>query len=210
MRRMNRNAMVLWLNLYHLEQLEKFTEELELLWRERLKEYEIRGNEFEDEETKQEFFEFYYDDWSVYRDNYPNIANYSVLVSSHSLLEKMCADYYLHALENNADWKTINQKHKHALNYIDCFRSNFGNHLLSKKTYQKFRDFNQLRNKIVHSSGKVNIKQDKGIMNIIQKSETISLSNHEEIILTSDYLKSVFEMVREIVTQIHNSIYSEE
>lgn len=207
---MNRNDMVLWLNLYHLEQLEKFTEELELLWHERLKEYEIRGSEFEDEETRQEFFEIYYDDWSVYRDNYPNIANYSVLVSSHSLLEKMCADYYRQAMKNNANWKDIKKPNIHALDYIKCFMDNFGKQLLNKETYQMFREFNQVRNKIVHSNGEVDKEKDRGIMQIIQKSELISLNDHEEIILTSEYVKKILEMITEIITQIHNSVYIQE
>lgn len=206
----NYSKIILSFNLSHLEHLEKFLDELDLLWNQRLKEYEVRGNEFEDEETREEFFDFYFDDWSVYRDNYPNIAKYSVLVSSHSLLEKLCTDYYQRAAKNNTNWKVITKTNKHALDYIDCFRKNFGKQLLNTETYQMFREFNQVRNKIVHSNGKVDREKDIGIMQIIQKLELLSLNNHGEIILTTDYVKKILKMITDIITQIHNSVFKEE
>ncbi|MGE6603285.1 hypothetical protein ACQKEY_16465 [Lysinibacillus fusiformis] len=130
--------LILRLNLHHLEHLEKFLYELESLWSERLNEYEIQGNEIQDEEIRAEFFDFYYDDWSVYEDDYPKIAKFSILVSIHSYFEKICSEYYQQVIRDNSNWKPIDKRSIHALDYIDWFRKNFGQHLFEKKLINSF------------------------------------------------------------------------
>ncbi|MGA3674100.1 hypothetical protein [Lysinibacillus agricola] len=199
---------ILTFNLYHLEQLEKFLYELELLWSERLNEYELQGNEIQDEESRQEFFDFYYDDWSVYRDEYPKIAKFSILVSGHSYFEKICSDYYQKAIIDNSNLKPIDKRNKHAVDYVNWFRKNFGKHLFERKTYQQFLDFNQVRNRIVHSNGKVD-KEKGSLLKIIKQSQGLDLNHHNEIEIDSEYVKEILNMISDLITQIHFHIYVE-
>lgn len=198
---------ILSFNLYHLEHLEKFLYELESLWSERLNEYEIQGNEIQDEESREEFFDFYYDDWSVYRDDYPKIAKYSILVSSHSYFEKLCSDYYQKAIRDNTNWKSIDKSNKHAQDYVDCFRKNFGQQLFKKQTYQQFRDFNQVRNRIVHSNGKVDKEKNKGLLKTINQSQWLDLNHYNELEIDTEYVKETFNMISDLITQIHHYVY---
>lgn len=79
-------AAKLSLNLYHLEHLGNFLNELQSLWDKRLNEYEVLGNEIQDEDRREEFFDYYYDDWSVYRDDYPKKLSIAYwLVVTHIL-----------------------------------------------------------------------------------------------------------------------------
>lgn len=196
------------LSLYHLEHLENFLDELQSLWDKRLNEYEGLGNEIEDEHTRQEFFEFYFDDWAVYRDDYPRIAKYSVVVSSHSYFEKICSDYYNKAQKDNPNWKVINKPNKHALDYVKYFKRNLGGKAVSEKIYQQFLDFNYVRNRIVHSNGEVDIEKNKRIMAIVSKVDGIKLNQLDEIVLEIEYIKGYLVMLSELIVQIHSRIYA--
>lgn len=199
---------ILTFNLYHLEQLEKFLYELESLWSERLNEYELQGNEILDEESRQEFFDFYYDDWSVYRDEYPKIAKFSILVSAHSFFEKICSDYYQKAILDNSNWKPIDKRNKHAVDFVNWFRKNFGENLFEEKAYQQFLVFNKVRNRVVHSNGKVDTGKESFIK-IIKMSQGLDLNHHNELEIDSEYVKEILNMISNLITQIHFHVYTE-
>jgi len=197
------------LSLTHFQDLERFLEETEALWVTNLDTYEDKGNEIKDEESREEFFDYHYDELVIYRDDFPRIARYSVFVSCFSYFEKLCLEYYNRALRLNTTLeKYQSDKLLHARDYVIWFRKNFGKAIFSKQIIHMFDEMNQVRNRIVHSNGKVDLNKHKGIVQIIENSSLIELNNLNEIHLSKGYISEVTRVLSELITIMHNCVYN--
>jgi len=198
---------ILSINLHQFENIKNFLNEVQLLWNEKLNDYEEMGNEIEDEEERNEFFDFYYDDWVVYRDEYPRLANYNGLVSCYSYFEKLCSDYYRRVLQFNPDFEGMKKRNIYALDYIKWFEKKFEKQILNEEKLEQFSHFHQIRNRIVHSNGKVDKIDHKELVGIISELKWVELNRHNELEISIEYIEEAIEMLSDSTVLIHNCVY---
>ena len=201
---------VLTFNLNHLERLKNFLDEVQFLWDKRLNDYEIIGSEIEDEEEREKYFDFFYDEWSEYRDEYPRIAKYSLIVSCHSYFEKICSDYYRSVLRDNLDLEVIPKRNIYALDYLKWFNDNYGERTIETKKIEELQLRNDVRNRIVHSNGKVDKKENKRLLRTIYESQWLDLNNHDELVIKDEYINETIDLLSSLIIEVHNCVYGRE
>jgi len=195
------------LSLTYFQEMERFLEETETLWNTRLKEYEAMANEIKEEEIKEEFYDYHYDEWILYRDDFPRIAKYSVVVNCFSYFEKLSSEYYNRALKFNTKLEKYHSDRLHARDYVNWFRKNFDKEIFPNQTFSTFDAMNQVRNRIVHSNGKVDLYKNKGIVKIIDNSSSIKLNDRNEIYMNREYIREVTNVLSELIQNMHNCVY---
>ncbi len=198
---------ILMINLDQFKNINNFLDEVQSLWHQKLNDYEERGNKIEDEAEREEFFDFYYDDWVLYRDEYPRLAIYNGLVSCYSYFEKLCSDYYKRVVKFNSDFEGIKKRRIYALDYIKWFERKFEKPIFSPKQEEQFSHLQQIRNRIMHSDGKVDKVENEELWRTINELKTVKLNMHDVLEISMEYIEETIKMLSELTISIHNCVY---
>lgn len=138
----------------------------------------------------------------------PNIFNKSALVSLYSCLEHNLNDYCnicQRIVQTNISVTDFNGDGiNRAKNYITKLMSiDFG---LSQE-WQFMIDFNKIRNCVVHTNGDISRMKSAGTLKtIIGKTQTISLNNGNNIIISLAYLNTIIHEIRELFQWLYTHL----
>lgn len=163
----------------------------------------------EDEEAKQEFYEFNIDDFILYSEALPRISKYGILMNLWAHLEYCVLELANEAIiELGIEGKVKGLGFEDYLNFI---RENVEATLVCSENQDKAEVLRVIRNRIMHSNGFVNREsQAKQHVNAIEYVETnglLSFSEKDQIIVSDDYVEECLELASEIIEEIHNAIY---
>lgn len=166
----------------------------------------------EDEETKQDFYDFHIDDFNLYRETLPRISKYGILMNLWAHLEYSVLELANEAITKlGIDGKVNGQ---YFGGYLDFIKENVNREVICTETQHKAEILRVIRNRIMHSNGIVNresqAQQHVKAIEYVETSTILSFSKKDRIIVSDDYVKECLDLAHVIIEEIHNSIYKAE
>ncbi|MGE8036744.1 hypothetical protein [Lysinibacillus sp. NPDC093692] len=168
------------------------------------------AEEIEDEEAKQQFYDFSSDNFILYEDTLPRINKYSILINLWTHLE-----YSVFQLANEAiselRLNAVNVRGQGFNDYLNFLRDNVEKNLVSSEKEEEIEILRVIRNRIVHSNGFVDrenkAKQQVDAIKYVESNELLSFSEDDRIIMSNYFVEECLDLASEIIEEIHNEIY---
>lgn len=201
---------------HRLDELKKYLDITEKYLQKAKAEFEAWSDERVKElpaEQRQEFYDFYYDEYWQYAEKFPRILRNSFLVATISLLE-----YELNVICNR-----LKKKHDIRINLSDLkgdtlertrkYCQNAGLELPDNNTtWQDIKHYYKVRNCIVHTNGLVmelQHKDRKELIPYLNSRRIISQDTiKQEIALTKQFCEEVIETIQTFLVELEKSINS--
>ena len=142
----------------------------------------------EDDETKQEYYDYNIDSFILYRDTLPRISKYGILMNLWAHLE-----YSVLELANEAITKLgIDAKVKGLglEDYLNFINENVDGELLCSENQDKAEVLRVIRNRIMHSNGIVD-RESRAIQHVnaieyVETNDLLTFSEKDQIIVSDD------------------------
>ncbi|MER1958929.1 MAG: hypothetical protein ABS942_16215 [Solibacillus sp.] len=170
---------------------------------------EKQAEGIDDEEVKQEFYEFHQEHFLLYEETLPRINNYSILTNIWTHLE-----FNIYQLANEAIKKfglTVSVTGNKLDDYLRFCRVNIEGEFVDSEKEEKKEILRIIRNRIIHDNGYVkrestNIQHVKAI-EYVESHEGLSFTEDDRIIVVNSYVEECLSVAREILVEIHSAIY---
>jgi hypothetical protein len=163
-------------------------------------------------EQRQEFYDFYQDDYWQYAEKFPRILRNSFLVSAHSLLEyeiklicsRLKKEQQIPISLSDLKGDTILDRTKL---YCKLAGLDFP---FNDPTWKEIKQYSKVRNCIVHTNGLLKEFQDKdkkGLIPYLTKKGIISQDTIEqEIALTEQFCAEVVETIQAFLENLYKAL----
>ncbi|EFU40906.1 hypothetical protein PVOR_18709 [Paenibacillus vortex V453] len=186
------------LELSYLEDLKVLFDETQSTWRGKMDSFQIEVDQL-DEKDKEEYIDFHYDSLVQIRDNLPRITNNSMLTNLYSFFEVNINEFYDKVrIESASDIQT-----KHLTSKLNFLNEKFAVEALKTEEIIQLDFIRELRNRIMHSNGKVEKRHFPELVIKIEQCLHTSLSNLNELILSNDFIDETFVLVEDVLRNIN-------
>ncbi|PYY28191.1 hypothetical protein [Paenibacillus illinoisensis] len=147
-------------------------------------------------QDKEEFWEYNLDRVHQLKDDYPNILRSSLLVSCMSNMEKVLVGIYEDLKLRDLNLKSLRNKSFSNESTIRKVFLAIGeaihlHNVYNMPEWDRLLFYNELRNRVVHDTGKVYPEDYPDLSEKIKNSELVSLSNHYDLVFVEDFAKQV-------------------
>ncbi len=183
--------------------LETLSYQLQKLVKDYEKRIEIEANKIQDDQVKDEFYEWATNEHRRYSRSFPQILLNSFHVTSYSLFE---SEFYMVARAIGSKQKqTFNVSEIRAGGYLESaiyYINKLTGININNKTFScliGLKEGQRLRNIIVHSNGKVTEARD---INIAKKCGVYN-TFEKEVAITHDYCKNFISLLKAFFTELY-------
>jgi hypothetical protein len=203
-----------WFRSYRLDELKKYLDVTEKYLQKAKAEFEARSDEQIKElpdEKRQEFYDFYQDDYWQYAEKFPRILRNSLLVSAISLLEYEI-NVICESLKKKQDIRiNLNDLRGDALERTRKYFQNAGLELpFNNHIWREINHYYKVRNCIVHTNGlimELQYKDRKDLIPYLTRKGIISEDTiKKEIALTTQFCKEVIETIQVFLVELEKNI----
>ncbi len=206
------NELNLMFKLEHLKEIEILLNNTNLLWEKRYQELLAQAESIEDEDIKIEFYDFYIEELQLMSETLPRINRYGLFSNLFSFLESNVLEQCKEAIRTLTIVNEINGNY--FSDYIRFLRENVSLQLISADIEQEVEYMRIIRNRILHSNGKVEVlsvkKQHVEAKHFVESNPLLRFSDNKHILLSDEYIRKSLQLVEGIITEIHNAIYNKE
>ena len=206
------NELNLIFKLEHLKEIEMLLENTNSLWEKRYQELLAQADSIEDEDIKTEFYDFYFEELQLMSETLPRINRYGLFSNLFSFLEYNILVQCKEAIRTLSIDNEI--KGHYFSDYIIFLRENVSLQLISVDIEQEVEFMRIIRNRILHSNGKVDVtsekKQHVEAKHYVESNPLLRFSDDKHILLSDEYIRKCLQLVEGIITEIHSAIYSKE
>ncbi|MGG4141747.1 hypothetical protein ABEW34_01340 [Paenibacillus algorifonticola] len=186
------------LELSYLEDLKVLFDESQSRLRSKMVSFQERVDRV-DEKDKEDYIDFHYDTLVQIRDDLPRITNNSMLTNLYAFFEVHLNNFYDKVrIESASDVQT-----KHLTNKLNFLNEKFAVEAVKTKEIIQLDFIREIRNRIMHSNGKVEKKQFPELVLKIEHCPHTSLSSLNEIILSNDFINETFKVVEDVLRNIN-------
>jgi vacuolar-type H+-ATPase subunit I/STV1 len=204
---MNKYNLVWLLSEYRLELIEQYSEEVEKFIALKFDEFVKQAEEATEglsEDEQQNYYEYYYDDLALVRDEYPSILRYSIITATYSSLERALLRIHYQKSKDREGFKKYKNRNSDLDAILQYIRKemeiNFL-HLADELNY--IQNLNKVRNNIVHSNGRIfDDKFPKRIERVVEKSSNLEIVSGE-LVVKKEYIDEMLLNVKSLLSSIH-------
>lgn len=170
---------------------------------------EKQAEEIDDEEVKQEFYEFHLEHFLLYKETLPRINNYGILTNLWTHLEVNIYQFANEAIKKFG--LTVSVTGNKLDDYLKFCRVNIEGNLVDSEKEEKKEILRIIRNRIIHDNGYVkrgstNIQHVKAV-EYVESHEGLSFTKDDRIIVANSYVEECLSLTREVLEEIHRAIY---
>jgi len=188
--------------LSYLEDLKVLFNETQNIWRSKMDSFQEEIDQI-DEKDREEYIDFHYDTLVQIRDNLPRITNNSMLINLYSFFEVNLYNFYDKVRSDSAS----DVQAKHLTNKLDFLNETFAVEAVKMNEITQLDFVRELRNRIMHSNGKIVKKQFPELVVKIEECPHVSLSSMNELVLSNNFIDETFTLVEDVLRNI-NARYS--
>ncbi|MED3691287.1 hypothetical protein P4534_21205 [Peribacillus butanolivorans] len=193
-----------------LELLQQYSEEVEYLMRDKLKDF----IGYTDNLTKdfppdilEDFWDFYLDDYHQIKTDYPSVLRYSIIVSAYSTLEQTLMRVHNQHSTNREGYKKYKKNRSDILAIIEYIKRDMGIKIpndFMELTY--INKLTKIRNNIVHCNGRIYDDKNKDrLYKIIKKTPHIA-EHSNEIMLEKEFIEIMLTNIINFLKILFNTI----
>lgn len=194
---------------FALDDFKQFSKLIEQQFTNTLQNYENEASKLPEDE-REAYYDYYYDEWSPYKNDYPKIHRNSLLISIYSFLEStlinLCkrsmGKYHLSLSHKDINGKGIEQAQKYL---IKVAKIEFPN---NSNEWQFIKFCNEVRNCLVHNQGfsyDDNKKSEK-LEKLINETPYIKVDGTGEIILEENFCPLFIEKLEGFFEKLYLSV----
>ncbi|QJX65139.1 hypothetical protein HLK66_26015 (plasmid) [Niallia circulans] len=207
---MNKYNLVWLLSEYRLELITLYSNEVENFIESKFDEFIQQADEATkglSEDEKQNYYEYYYDDLALVRDEYPSILRYSIITATYSSLERALFRIHYQKSKDRHGFKKYKKNNSDLdaiLEYITIEMEINILHLADELNF--IQSLNKVRNNIVHSNGRIfDDNNPKRIEKIINKSSNLEI-NSGQLVVKKEYIDEMLFHVNNFLTSIYKEL----
>ncbi|WP_242313923.1 hypothetical protein [Bacillus cereus group sp. BfR-BA-01355] len=149
-----------------------------------------------DEESKQDFYEHYQDEYFKFRDDFPNISRSSLFMNCFFSLENFLYELCCH-FDSNSERKLKDAKDRGLRkykNYLKQFVSDKS--FFATPLWESIMFYQELRNALAHADGNLDMSSNESLINKLEKEKNITLTKQGEIRLNEDFINEVSDKLK--------------
>jgi hypothetical protein len=160
-----------------------------------------------DEETKQEFYEHYQDEYFKYRDDFPTISRSSLFMNCFFSLENFLHELCLY-FDKRTELKLKEYNDKGLIKYKNYLK-NFvvDDHFFGTQLWEKIMFYKDLRNALAHSDGKLSLSSNTNLATKLEKEKNITVTNANEIRLNENFLDEVITTLKQFSSELYEQLH---
>lgn len=195
------------ITLSYLSDIESLFKETSELWTYKLMQIENEGLQLTPEEQDEYFGDYRYDEMVLLRETLPKIMKNSMVSNIYAFVE---ANFQEFCIKVNDIKKTTSKPQTDNLEgYKNFLTRNLDvENLLDIEEWNLLNALRMVRNRIMHSSGKVNFenKSHENVIKVINETEFLSIDEFDEIIVDDIFIDNALTFSKGILRKVNKHI----
>lgn len=190
---------------HRFEVLEQFSEEVESFINSKFDEFKqqaIKDTEGYSEDEEQEYYDHFYDDLVLVRDDYPSLLRYQTITTAHSLLEETLMDIYNQHSKGAAGYKKYKKRCSLISALIEYMRREMNINIPASPVLEFINNLTKVRNNIVHCNGYIFNDQHEQRLERIISSSLFLKSNSGKIVVGKEYITEMLKNIDSLLDTI--------
>ncbi|MEQ2528857.1 hypothetical protein WMO40_19455 [Bacillaceae bacterium CLA-AA-H227] len=207
---MNKYKFVWLISEYRLELIKQYSDEVEKFVASKFDEFVQQAEKATKgltEDEQQNYYDYFYDDLALVRDEYPSILRYSIITATYSSLERALFRIHYQKSKDRQGFKKFKNKNSDLDAIIQYIRIEMGISIPHKSDELNFiQNLNKVRNNIVHSNGRIfDDNNPNRIEKIVKNSSNLEIASGE-LVVKKEYIDEMLSNVNSFLSSIYKEL----